>query len=155
MTARLTKRIRWCKASVALLAFALSLIAAAEPSASAGADVLRDCIAGAKNATAIGACEHQQQLRLNARIDRLSGAIQAQLDARQRLVFERSSSAWRTFVEQEKAMLDLSLGLRADGLGPSLQPGAVTRLYEQREQQLREHLHNLSTAQPAASGSGL
>ena len=33
-------------------------------------------------------------------------------------------------------MLELSLELRKDGLGPKLRPGAVTLLYEQRERQL-------------------
>ena len=38
--------------------------------------------------------------------------------------------------------------------GRNLQLGAVTLLYEQREQQLREHLHNLSLAAPAARPAG-
>jgi hypothetical protein len=152
VSARLTKRTRWRKASIATTFLPFALAAATAPSHAANANALRDCIAGADNSAAIGACESQQQARLKTRIERLSAAIRTHLDGRQRLVFDRSSDAWQAFVEQEQAMLKLSLGLRRDGLGPALQPGAITRLYEQREQQLREHLHNLSSTQPADSG---
>jgi hypothetical protein len=87
-------------------------------------------------------------------IEQLSVEIRARLDARQRLVFDRNVKAWQTFFEQEVAMLDLSLQARGDGLGPALRTGAITQLFEQREKQLREHLHNLMSAKPAAPAAG-
>lgn len=90
------------------------------------------------------ACEKSQQMVLKDRIQRWSTAIRQRLDARDLAVFDRNIEAWTAFFDSELAMLDLTLKARRDGLGPTLQPGAVTRLYEERERQLREHLHNLS-----------
>ena len=50
-----------------------------------------------------------------------------------------------TDAEAQTAIQELTLSQRGDGLGEKLLPGAVTLLYEQRERQLREHLHNLSS----------
>lgn len=91
---------------------------------------------------------------MKKRIEQLSAEIRTRLDARQRLVFDRNVEAWQAFFQQEIAMLDLSLGARGDGLGPSLRTGAISLLFEQREQQLREHLHNLTSAKRAARGAG-
>ena len=52
--------------------------------------------------------------------------------------------AWEAYLDSETALLDLTLAKRRDGLGPSLRPGAITQLYEARDRQLLEHLHNLS-----------
>jgi hypothetical protein len=90
------------------------------------------------------ACEKSQQVVLKDRIDRWSTAIRQRLDGRELAAFDQNTRAWKAFLDSELAMLDLTLKARRDGLGPTLQPGAVTRLYEERERQLREHLHNLS-----------
>jgi hypothetical protein len=102
----------------------------------------------------VATCEKQAQSLLKENIDRLSAAIRTRLNQSQRAIFDSSASAWQAFFEHEQTMLELSLGQRRDGLGPNLRSGAVTLLYEQREQQLREHLHNLSLAAPAARPAG-
>ena len=107
---------------------------------------LRDCVAAAQDAAALMACELTQQAALKARIGRWSAGIRKRLNARQRQVFEHNATAWQRFVDSETAMLGLTLDLREDGLGAKLRPGAITRLYEERERQLREHLHNLTYA---------
>lgn len=150
MDARLTKQKARCKTSVALASLLTAAAAAEPPPLAAQDDALRRCIAGAHSAAGIADCERREQATLKARIAELSTAIRARLDARQRQVFERNSGAWLAYVDSEVAMLGLSLGGRRDGLGPSLQTGAVTLLYEARERQLREHLHNLGLAGPPA-----
>ena len=128
-----------------MLAALLSPIPALADNRTAQTD-LRDCIAQAQDAAAVMACEVTQQAVLKARIERWSAGIRNRLDTRQRQVFEHNAKAWQAFVESEISMLDLTLDLRDDGLSAKLRPGAVTRLYEDRERQLREHLHNLSYA---------
>jgi len=140
--ARLTKVARRCKNCLAL-ALLLTAPAGAEPPA------LRDCVAAAAEPIAAVACEQREQQALKARIAALSAAIRTRLDPRQRPVFERSSAAWQAFVDREIAMLELSFGQRRDGLGPILQPSALTLLYEERERHLKAHLHNLGIARPA------
>lgn len=131
------KRVRWRKAAVFLLLFPFGLNQAG--------DGLRDCIAQARDSAAMTACEKQAQLSLQEDIKRLSAAIRAKLNQSQRIIFDQSTAAWQTFVQRETAMQELTLSQRGDGLGDKLLPGAVTLLYEQRERQLREHLHNLSS----------
>lgn len=126
-----------------LAALLLSGAAAAEP-----LQDLRDCVADARDAAAVAACEMTAQAALKARIERWSAAIRKRLDPRERQLFDGNTAAWKAFFDSEVALLDLGLGRRADGLAPRLRPGAITRLYEQREEQLREHLHNLSIAGP-------
>ena len=128
--------IQRCRATVLILLLPLGLTHAS--------DGLRDCIAQARDSTAMTTCEKQAQLSLREDIKRLSAAIRAKLNPSQRTVFDKSTAAWQTFVHHETAMQELTLSQRADGLGDKLLPGAVTLLYEQRERQLREHLHNLS-----------
>ena len=128
--------IQRCRATVLILLLPLG-------SAHAGYG-LRDCIAQARDSAAMTTCEKQAQLSLREDIKRLSAAIRAKLNPSQRMVFDKSTAAWQTFVHHETAMQELTLSQRADGLGDKLLPGAVTLLYEQRERQLREHLHNLS-----------
>ena len=153
MIPRLTKPFEWCKTLLAALLLAAAFAANAEPPLSKPAgNGLRDCIAKARDAGAIAGCELQEQAALKARIEHLSVAIRARLDSSQRPIFERSVTAWQAFFEHELAMLELSLVLRKDDLGPKLLPGAVSLLYEQRERQLREHLHNISVARPAGNG---
>ena len=108
-------------------------------------DGLRDCIAQARDSAGVAACEKQAQRSLQEDITRLSAAIRTQLNPSDRLIFDQSAAAWQAFLQQETTMLELTLSRRADGLGARLLPGAVTLLYEQRERQLREHLHNLSS----------
>ena len=148
-----TKQNGWCKVSTRelILCFALSMVVG--PTCSADTVELRDCIAAAGTPVAMAACERQQQTALKGRIRELTAGIRARLDRGQRLVFDRSQETWLAFIDHETAMLDLSLGIRNDGLGPSLRPGAITRLYEQREQQLREHLHSLSFGRPPPGGA--
>lgn len=110
---------------------------------------LRDCIASARGAQAIAACEKSHQAELEHRIERWTTGIRKHLAGRQLALFDRNVSAWKTYRDSELTLLDLTLQQRRDGLGPSLKPGAVTRIYEQRERQLREHLHNLSYAAKA------
>ena len=142
MAARLTKRDRQWQGGVLVAALLLSGIAGGDPRP--GEQALRDCIAGARGASAVLACEKSQQVVLKARIKRWSSAIRDTLDARQQAAFDRNTEAWEAWFDSEVAMLDMTLKARRDGLGPTLHPGAVNRLYEERERQLREHLHNLS-----------
>lgn len=143
MTARLTKGMGRCQAAL-FLAGGLAGICTAAPPPGYATDRLRECVAKAPSAQAVAACEQREQRALKARIAQLAEVIRTRLDSRQRQLFDRSQQAWDAFADSEFAMLDLTLGLRRDGLGPSLKPGAVTQIYESRERQLREHLHNLN-----------
>jgi hypothetical protein len=148
---RLTKPDKGRKARFFLVIALLCTTGATAAPPNPGPFDLRACIASAQTAAALAACETQAQADLQQRIQQMTTAIRQRLDAKQRLIFERSVSAWQAFFDSEVALLEMSLGLRPDQLGPKLKPGAVTRLYEQREQQLREHTHNLSLARPAGS----
>jgi hypothetical protein len=110
--------------------------------------LLRECISTARDAATIAACEASAQTELRDRIERWTRAIRVLLDNRQRPAFDRSVDAWQAWFESETRLLELTLAQRRDGLGPRLQSGAVTRLFEDRERQLREHLHNLKFAGP-------
>lgn len=152
MAARLTKAAGRCKGSAALL---LACIGVATAAGAAEERDLRDCVAQADGAAAVASCERRQQESLKDRIDRWTRAIPVHLDRKARLAFERNATAWQTFFDSEVRMLQLTLQNRRDGLGGSLYSGAVTRLYEQRERQLREHLHNLKfVGQRAPDASG-
>ena len=105
---------------------------------------LRRCIEAARDAAAVAACEVTAQAVFRERIARWSAAIEQRLPPRERILFVRNREAWEAFLESETALLDATLAARRDGLAAHLRPGAVTRLLEQRETQLREHLHNLS-----------
>lgn len=105
---------------------------------------LRRCIEAAGDAAAVAACELTAQAALREHITRWSTAIQQRLPPRERALFVRNREAWEAFLESETALLDTTLAARRDGLAAHLRPGALTRLLEQRETQLREHLHNLS-----------
>ena len=136
LATRQTKHVQGCRAAIFVLLFPLGL--------SHAADGLRDCIAQARDSSSVAACEKQAQLSLQEDIKRLSAAIRVQLNQSQRLVFDQSTAAWQTFLRHETALQELTLSQRGDGLGDKLLPGALTLLYEQRERQLRGHLHNLS-----------
>ena len=151
MPERLTKPNTGCKARLFLVAALLCATGATAAPPDTGPIDLRACIAGAQSGAALAACEAQAQAELKQRIQEMTTAIRQRLDAEQRLIFERNISAWQAFFDSEAAFLELSLGLRPDQLGRKLKPGAITQLYEQREQQLREHLHNLSLARPTGS----
>ena len=137
LATRQTKHVQRCKAVVLVLLFPLGL--------SHAGDGLRDCITRARGSVAVAVCEKHAQLSLQEDIKRLSAAIRAQLNQSQRHIFDQSTAAWQAFLQHETTMQELTLSQRADGLGDKLLPGAVTLLYEQRERQLRQHLHNLSS----------
>ena len=146
MPASLTKRPHRCKISLVLTLLATG--ATAQPQSDTSQQSLRDCVVAAKNAAAINNCEQTWQTKLLQRVHKLNNAINNRLDTRQRLLFEQNIAAWKAFVERERAMIELSTHQRLDGLGPQLRNGAISQLYEQRERQLREHLHNLATRKP-------
>ena len=141
MAVRLTKPTLLRKVMSTLNATLLSLAAGAAP---LDDNSLRTCVAAARDAAAVTACELKAQAELKARIAQSSAAILDRLDARQRVIFERNATAWEAYLDSETALLDLTLAKRRDGLGSSLRPGAITQLYEARDRQLLEHLHNLS-----------
>lgn len=126
-----------------LLTLATVTVCAAEPGRPMD-DRLRQCVSTAGGADAVAQCESRHQQWLRERIEVLGSALLKRLDAAERALLERNIAAWEAYYAQEIALTDLALGKRADGLGPRLRPGAVSRLLEQREQQLREHLHSLS-----------
>lgn len=137
LSVRKTRHVQHWQAAVFVLVLA--------PGFAHSGDGLRNCIAQARDSSGVAACEKQAQRSLQEDIRRLSAAIRTQLNPSDRLVFDQSAAAWQAFLQQETTMLELTLSPRADGLGDRLLPGAVTLLYEQRERQLREHLHNLSS----------
>lgn len=149
MSKRLTKPNAGCKVRCFLVAALLCTTGATAAPPDPDPIDLRACIASAQSGAALAACEAQAQADLKKRIQEMTMAIRQRLDAEQRLIFERNVSTWQAFFDSEVAFLEFSLGLRPDQLGPKLKPGAITRLYEQREQQLREHVHNLSLARQA------
>lgn len=144
MTGSLTKPGKVCKAVVVTAGLLFAALASADKPLPR--QDLRDCIASARGAQAIAACEKGHQAELEDRIKRWAKGIRKHLTGRELALFDRNVSAWKTFRDSELKMIDLTLQRRSDGLGPSLKPGVVTRIYEQRERQLREHLHNLSFA---------
>jgi hypothetical protein len=152
--ARLTKPALGCKISIALAGLLLATGAAAQSPAESSLTGLRECVAKARDPQAVAACERREQSALKERIEILNASIRKQLDASGRLVFERSVEAWQGFFDIERAMLQLTLSKRSDGLGATLSVGALNQLYEERERQLREHLHNLNQAGPQAVQPG-
>ncbi|MCB1790325.1 MAG: hypothetical protein KDJ27_06640 [Gammaproteobacteria bacterium] len=140
MGARLTKAAGWCKA--VLLGGSIVFAGHSPADPQRGRQDLRDCVGAARDARAVAACEKSQQAVLRDRIKRWTKALRAQLDPKQQSLLDRNVRAWQAFYDSELAMLDLTLKQRADGLGAALHPGAITRLLEERERQLREHLHN-------------
>jgi hypothetical protein len=141
--ASLTKLKAVCKAFVVLMTLAPGLVWAGNPPAS-DRQSLRECIAQSANVSAVASCERAQQRALASRIEQLTTSIRNRLPAQQRPAFSRNIRAWQAFFDAERKLLEFSLAARPDGLGGKLLPGAVSLLYEQRERQLREHLHNLS-----------
>ena len=136
--------------SIALAGLLLAIGAAAQPPVQSSLTGLRDCVAKARDPQAVAACERREQTALEGRVEALNATIRERLDSSGRLLFERNVEAWLAFFDSERAMLELSLARRADGLGATLGVGALNQLYEQRERQLREHLHNLNQAEPQA-----
>ncbi len=118
----------------------------AEPVASTSLTQLRDCVARAASPQAVAACERREQDALRQRIDFLGTAITEHLDGHDLVLFERNVAAWQAYFDSEQTLLGLTLERRVDGLGSALRQGGINRLYEQRERQLREHLHNLKRA---------
>lgn len=145
MSDRLTKGGRWRKGAV--LAAMLAPITPWTVAAQDPQRDLRDCVAAARDARGVAACEKGQQAVLRDRIERWTSALSTQLDARQNALLQRNSRAWQAFFDSELALLEVSLQRRNDGMGAALKPGAVTRLLEERERQLREHLQNIKHGQ--------
>ncbi|MCB1724545.1 MAG: hypothetical protein KDJ39_12720 [Gammaproteobacteria bacterium] len=152
MRARLTNAA--ARRKILALASAASLCAATAAGPQRERQDLRDCVAAARDSHSVAACEQSQQAVLRDRIRRWSEALRSRLDAHQRAAFDRNARAWQAFYDSEVTMLDATLPRRADGLGPALRPGAVTRLLEERERQLREHLHNVSYGNPLPGRPG-
>lgn len=152
MDARLTKAAWRCQIYLSLTVLLLARPAAGESAPPPAPSTLRECVARAADLPAVAACEKREQVALKARITELSAAIRTRLDQRQRQVFDRNSDAWQAFLDSEVAMLGLSLSQRSDGVAPGLRASALTLMYEVRERQLREHLHNLSAVAPASPG---
>jgi hypothetical protein len=144
MATRLTKRLGPCKGLVAAGLIGIALPAPADEASEQAA--LRACVEQAAGLAAVNACEHRHQEMLLQRITSLRQRIRQQLPTRDRQRFDRNIEAWQQWLDSEKTMLELTLLGRSDGLGASLYPGALTRLYEERVRQLREHLHNLKLA---------
>ena len=142
MLRSLTKLLDRCKNLLLLMCLATGV--SAQPPLDSSREALRDCIAKASTTAAVDRCETNWQAVLLQRIKTLRNGIAKRLDARQRAMFEQNIQAWKAFVAREKAMIQLSTEQRRDGLGPQLRHGAISQLYEQREHQLREHLHNLT-----------
>ena len=147
MPRSLTKPLGRCK-GLLLLVIPAATAAAQPPPFDGSREALRKCVANAVTTAAVDHCETNWQSILLQRIGALNDAIANRLNARQRIAFEQNIQAWQAFVKHEKAMIELTTQQRRDGLGPQLRNGAVSQLYEQRERQLREHLHNL-TATPS------
>ena len=154
MRARLTKPASGCKMSIALAGLLLTIGAGAQTPAQSSLTGLRDCVSKARDPQAVAACEQREQAALKERVEALSAAIREQLGSSDRLMFRRNVEAWLGFFDSERAMLELSLARRADGLAATLGVGALNRLYEQRERQLREHLHNQNQGRRQAPEPG-
>ncbi|MCB1800931.1 MAG: hypothetical protein KDI82_04495 [Gammaproteobacteria bacterium] len=144
---RLTKRDGWRKGAV--LVGVLGLSSPWTATAQDPQQDLRDCVAAARDARGVAACEKGQQAVLRDRIERWTSALSTELDARQNALLQRNSRSWQAFFDSELALLEVSLQRRNDGMGAALKPGAVTRLLEERERQLREHLQNIKHGQAA------
>jgi uncharacterized protein YecT (DUF1311 family) len=145
MQARLTKPRRRRKTlSQPLLIALLAVLSSTAAADGQGAAALRDCVAGAASAEAVAACEAAHQQRLHRRIEILSDALQERLAPAQRRGLEQNIAAWQAYFGQAVALLDITLKARGDGLAARLRPGLISRLLEQREQQLREHVQNLA-----------
>lgn len=144
MPARLTKgayRRKTGAGAAALLALLFhATVAAAEAPRPA---TLRECVSAAGSAEAVLQCEVRHQQWLRERIELLGDALRKQLPPGQHPKLQANIRAWETYYKQEVALLDLTLERRSDGLASRLRPGVISRLLEQREQQLREYLHNL------------
>lgn len=144
MLARLTKPGPTCKSPViALVAAAFCFQPLAHAAEKMTPSELRDCVRSAGSAAGVAQCEERHQQWLRHRIDVLTGELFEQLPPDDHPVLERNVEGWKRYFDQEVSLLDLTLKARSDGLGPRLRPGVISRLLEQREQQLREHLHNL------------
>jgi hypothetical protein len=144
MAARLTKRHCPCKGLVVagLICFSVPVPAneAAERSA------LRACVEKASGLAAVNACEQQHQTLLLERMTSLRELIRQRLPTQARQRFDSNIAAWQQWLASEKAMLEITLLGRSDGLGASLYAGELTRIYEERVRQLRDHLHSLKMA---------
>ena len=144
MSASLTNPGVRCKACTPTLALVVTIMVSPVHAADQPPPPqLRDCVRSATSADAVALCESRHQRWLKQRIETLTNALARQLSPAQQASLDRNVAAWEAYFEQEVDLLDLTLKARSDGLASRLRPGVISRLLEQREQQLREYLHNL------------
>lgn len=144
MLARLTKPDLTCKSTgLALIAAVFGMLPHAHAAEKMTPTTLRECVRTAGSAEGIAQCEARHQQWLRERIEMLTNAIVEHLPPAEQPLLESNVAAWNSYFDQEVALLDLTLKARSDRLASRLRPGVISRLLEQREQQLREHLHNL------------
>jgi hypothetical protein len=144
MAARLTKRHCPCKGLIVAGLIWCSVAVPADEAAERTA--LRACVEKASGLVAVNACEQQHQKLLLERMTSLRELIRQRLSTQDRRRFDSNVEAWQQWLASEKAMLDITLLGRSDGLGASLYAGELTRIYEERVRQLRDHLHSLKLA---------
>ena len=144
MSARLTKPSPRCKsAALALVVAICSTPPLANAAEKMTPSALRDCVRAAGTAAGVAECEARHQQWLRERIETLTGTLRKQLPPAQHPLLDRNVTAWNSYFDREVELLDLTLKSRSDGLASRLRPGVISRLLEQREQQLREYVHNL------------
>lgn len=104
---------------------------------------LRDCVRDAASAGELTGCETQAASALRVRIKELEAAIFAELDTKERRLFEENIEAWERYLQAEAAMAEFAFGARRDGMGAQLELGESNKLLEQRFDQLRAYLTSL------------
>ena len=104
---------------------------------------LRECVREAASAAQVAGCETQATAALRVRIKQLEDAIFAELDTKERLLFQRNIDAWNQFLQAEAEMMEFAFAKRRDGLGAQLRLGESNKLLEQRFNQLRAYLSSI------------
>jgi hypothetical protein len=143
LTERLSKLTSVCKKIPLTLALlTVPFLVAAKPVADPVL-ALRECVRDAASAAQVAGCETQATAALRVRIKQLEDAIFAQLNTKERLLFQRNIDAWNQFLQAEAEMTEFAFGKRSDGLGAQLQLGESNKLLEQRFNQLRAYLSSI------------
>ena len=107
---------------------------------------MRRCVAAARDPGAIIACEVAGRQQWQRVLETTRAALERRLNGEALERFRRSQAAWASYREAEVALLQHTLGGRADGLGPPLVEGARTDLVRRRAEQLRAHLASLQAS---------
>lgn len=140
---RLSKLTSVCKKIPLTLALlTVPFLVAAKPVADPVL-ALRECVRDAASAAQVAGCETQATAALRVRIKQLEDAIFAQLNTKERLLFQRNIDAWNQFLQAEAEMSEFAFGKRSDGLGAQLQLGESNKLLEQRFNRLRAYLSSI------------